>query len=235
MNKLHFESIDSTNAYLKKNYQNLENFTFVSASKQTQGKGRNDRKWEGENNLTFSLLLKDSKYFSLTNSISIISAYTVLEILKEYKVEELSIKWPNDIYAADKKICGILLQSISEDEIKCLIVGVGVNVNETEFNFDYLHEPTSMKNILNKDIDIEELKEKIYQKFTTNLNKLIEGYDYYEDIIKYDYLKNKEVYASINNENKLVVVKGINKDYTLRVNLNNSEYNLNSGEVSFHI
>ena len=56
MKSIHFDSIDSTNTYLKQNYKDLENFTFVRASKQTQGKGRDTRKWESEsNNLLFSL------------------------------------------------------------------------------------------------------------------------------------------------------------------------------------
>lgn len=236
MNKIHFELIDSTNAYLKKNYQSLENLTFVSANIQTQGKGRLDRKWDSnENNLLFSILLKDPKYFEFTNTISIVSAYTILRVLQDYGLNDVSIKWPNDVYVGDKKICGILLEAITHTNIECLIIGVGVNVNQTEFNKDYIHEPTSIKNILNKDIDVDELKNSIYSKFIENLEKLIQGYDFYEDINKYNYLQNKNVYALIDNQKRLVKVKGINKDYTLCVINDETEFNLNSGEISFHI
>lgn len=234
MKLIHFESIDSTNAYLKSNYQNLENLTFVSSDYQTQGKGRNNRRWQAnKDNLLFSLLLKDKRYFKLTNTISILSAYTILQILHDYGVTDANIKWPNDVYVKDSKICGILLEAISTKDIECLIIGVGINVNQKQFDEEY--NATSISKALCKDIDIDKLKEDIYQKIVDNLDKLLQGYDYYEEIVKYDYLKNKKVYALINLEKKLVTVKGINRDYSLCVIDDEKEYNLNSGEISFHI
>lgn len=236
MKTIHFDSIDSTNTYLKNNYLDLENLTFVSASNQTQGKGRNNRKWDSDgSNLLFSILIKDNKYFPLTNSISIISAYTIIEVLKSYGINDLSIKWPNDVFVKDNKICGILLESISKENLECLIIGVGLNVNQDKFDDEYIINPTSMYNILKTNIDIESLKQKIYSKFIMNLEKLIEGYDYYNEIIKYDYLQNKEVYALINSQKELVKVKGINSDYSLCVANDESEFNINAGEISFHI
>ena len=236
MNEIHFESIDSTNTYIKENYHKLENLTFVSASIQTQGKGRNNRVWQSNNsNLLFSVLLKDKKYYQLANSISIISAYTIIEVLKSYGVDDLSIKWPNDVFVKDNKICGILLESISRENMECLIVGVGLNVNQKEFGSDCIIEPTSMSTILKKDIDVKVLKQKIYLKFLENLDRLVNGYDYYEEIKMYDYLHNKKVYALINTKKELVKVKGINKDYSLCVEKDESVFNINSGEISFHV
>ena len=236
MINIHFEEIDSTNTYLKNNYQELDDLTFVSASKQTQGRGRNNRNWLSDNkNLLFSILLKNKNYFNLTNSISIISAYTIVEVLKEYGINNLSIKWPNDVFVGDKKICGILLEAISSQNIECLIIGVGINVNQKEFIGEYIIEPTSMINELNKEIDIEILKDDIYKRFIDNLNKLLNGYDYYKDIVTYNYLKNKEVYALINGKTENVLVKDINRDYSLCVMIDNKEININSGEISFHI
>lgn len=236
MKTIHFDLLDSTNTYIKNNYKDLDNFTFVSTDKQTKGRGRENRTWDSdEENLLFSLLLKDSKYNCHINSLSIISAFTVLEVLQEYNISNLMIKWPNDIYADGKKICGILLEAITKENIECLIIGVGINVNQIAFKNGYIHEPTSMKKQLGSNIDIEVLKNKIYDKFNDNLIKLIDGYDYYDEIIKYDYLINKNVYALINDVKKVVRVVGINKDYTLKVELDGSELNINSGEISFHI
>lgn len=234
MKQIHFESLDSTNAYLKDNYEALEDLTFVSCNKQTQGRGRNDRIWQSDdNNLLFSLLIKDKRLFCQNKTISILSAYSVLQVLKEYGINDVSIKWPNDVYVGDKKICGILLQAISKKELDCLIIGIGINVNQKTFNEEY--HATSISCVLGKDIDLSKFKQDIYKKLVEDLDKLLNGYDYYQEIIKYDYLRNKEAYALINNERKLIKVKGINKDYTLCVISNESEYNLNSGEISFHI
>ncbi len=50
---------------------------------------------------------------------------------------EVRIKWPNDIYVADRKICGILIEnSITANGINHCIVGMGINVNQTEFRSD---------------------------------------------------------------------------------------------------
>ena len=234
MNKIHFESIDSTNTYLKKNYQKLEDMTFVSASLQTQGRGRNNRIWQADDrNLLCSILLKDQKYFAYTNELSIISGYTVLQVLQEYGVNNLSIKWPNDVYVDGKKICGILLEATSSESIECLIIGIGINVNQSEFEKTF--NATSMINELNKQINISELENKLYEKFIKNLDKLMNHNDFYEEITKYDYLKGKQAYAIIDNQKTLVQIIGIDPDYSLKVIHNNELKNVNSGEISFNL
>ena len=232
MKELFFETIDSTNTYLKQNYENLDNFTFVRADLQASGRGRSSRKWLSKkgDNLLFSLLIKDKELINKYKSLSINSAYLVLKILEEYGLKNLSLKWPNDIYANDKKICGILLESVSKQEIECLIIGIGLNVNQKEFVGDYLIKPTSMINELNKEIDLIELKNKIFNSLLNNLKK-----DYYTEIIKYDYLKNKTVNVVIHNENKTVKVLGINKDYSLKIVLDEEERDIYAGEISFHV
>ena len=237
MNVVHFESIDSTNLYLKNNYDKLGDLTFVSTNYQSKGSGRTKRNWYSEKNknLLFSLLIKDRNLIDRFNTLSILSAYTIVKVLKEYGINDLSIKWPNDVYVKDDKICGILLESISKENIECLIIGVGLNVNQDNFIEDYLTTPTSIKKILSKEISVDEIKNKVYEKLLDNLNKLKHDYDFYSEIISYDYLKNKEVYALINSQKVKVKVEGINKDYSLRVNNDGETLNTNSGEISFHI
>lgn len=237
MKKIHLSEVDSTNSYLKQNYKTLTNYTFVSTDKQTAGRGRNNRTWKSEDskNLLFSLLILDKELIKEYKKISIISAYTIIEVLKEYNINDLSIKWPNDIYYKDDKLCGILLEAVTTNDIECLIIGVGLNVNQELFDGDYIHKPISLKNILDKEISINNLKDKIYQKFISNLNNLLKGYDYYQEIINYDYLKNKEVYAVVNDIKKKVIVKGINKDFSLMIIDEEKEIKIDSGEISFHV
>ena len=236
MKVLHFEAIDSTSTYLKNNYQNLDNMTFVSADYQSAGHGRNNRNWKSENgsNLLFSLLILDRELISLFKSISIISAYSIIEVLKDYGISNCFIKWPNDIYVNDKKICGILLEAISKSKIECLIVGIGLNVNQKVFEGEYLRIPTSMCKELNKEIDLNELKLKVFNNLEKNLIKLKEGYDFYPEIKDYDYLKGKEVYAALNNEEKKINVLGINPDYSLKIKDKENIVDIDSGEISFH-
>lgn len=231
---LDFDVLDSTNDYLKRNYKDLNDLTFVSCKIQNSGKGRNGRRWYADdNNLLFSLLIKDKYLISKYKNISILMAYSIIEVLKDYGLNDLKIKWPNDIYNDDKKICGILLEAISTNDIECLIVGVGLNVNQNEFNDEYLITPTSIKKIINKDIDIDELKDKVYSKILNILNNI--DLNYYEEINKLDYLKNKEVYCKINNVKQKVKVIGIDLDYSLKIDIDNKISNILAGEISFHI
>ena len=236
MKKIHLPFVSSTNAYLKENYKNLENYTFVSADEQSEGRGRLNRVWKSENgtNLLFSLLILDKTLINSFKAISMISAYSVIEVLNELGLKDASIKWPNDVYVGDKKIAGILLEAVSKSEIECLIVGVGLNVNQIEFSGEYLHSPTSIKNELNKDINLEELKEIVYKKFIDNFNKLKNGYDFIKDIRKVNYLKDKTVYALIQDEKKEVKVLDINLDYSLVTKYKEQILNLSSDEVTFH-
>ena len=161
---LDFDSIDSTSKYLKENYIALKDFTFVSSLYQTNGKGRMDRSWESNKgeNLLFSLLIKKKTLLKLYSSISILSATVILSVLKEYNIDNVMIKWPNDVYIDDKKVCGILLESISTSEnLECIVLGIGLNVNQKEFIDS---RATSMSLKLKKDINQKELKEKIYNR-----------------------------------------------------------------------
>ena len=237
MKLIHFDVIASTNTFLKDNYQNYQNFTFVSADEQTAGKGRENRRWSSEKgkNLLFSVLIKDKKLIEKYKTLSIISGYSVLEVLKEYGLNNISLKWPNDVYADDKKICGILLEAVSKQTVECLIVGIGVNVNQKNFDKEYIVMPTSIRNQLNSCIDLEKFKTDIYSKLTHNFKLVAEDYDFYNQIKQYDYLKDKEVFALISNKKKLVKVLGINSDYSLGVIADNKKINLETGQISFSL
>lgn len=234
MKTIHFETIDSTNTYLKENYEKLDNFTFVSADFQSAGRGRNNRNWKSEKgeNLLFSLLIKDKTLIDKFSSLSVISAFSIIKALN---LEYLSIKWPNDIYYKDSKLCGILLEAVTRNEIECLIIGIGLNVNQREFVGEYKRTPTSLYQITNQTQDMRILKDKIFNQLYNDFMKVKEGYDFYNDIKEYDYLKDREVYAEINNEVKQIKVLGIDSDYSLKVLQDNKTYNLSSGEVTFHL
>ena len=234
MKTIHFETIDSTNTYLKENYEKLDNFTFVSADFQSAGRGRNNRNWKSEKgeNLLFSLLIKDKALIDKFSSLSVISAFSIIKALN---LEHLSIKWPNDIYYKDSKLCGILLEAVTRNEIECLIVGIGLNVNQRDFVGEYKRTPTSLYQITKQTQDMRILKDKVFNQLYNDFMKVKEGYDFYNDIKEYDYLKDREVYAETNNVVNQIKVLGIDSDYSLKVLQDNKTYNLSSGEVTFHL
>lgn len=167
-------AIDSTNAYLRDliKQSDVKNATVVVAEEQLNGKGQGDNKWSSEKgkNLTFSVLIRFdtlniAHQYLLNYSISI----AIYNVLRYYIPHKLNVKWPNDILSAGKKICGVLTECVVKSSyVSYAIVGIGLNVNQEEFP-EYLSNATSLKLILNKNIDRDELLEKILMEIQYQL------------------------------------------------------------------
>ena len=141
------ERVDSTNDEARRHISEIDNLSVVSALEQTKGRGQRGNTWlslAGEN-LTFSLIVKDFRIKSNEQSaISQATALSLTKLLGRYGIEA-RIKWPNDIYTGDNKICGILIEnSLKGMEIDWSIIGIGLNVNQTSFP-EHLPNPTSMR------------------------------------------------------------------------------------------
>ena len=234
---LHFKKIDSTQKYLKTNYKQLPNMMFVSTDFQTMGRGRNTRTWVSESkaNLLFSFLIKDKKLVQKFDVLSILSAVSIKQSLEEIGLKNVSIKWPNDVYVNGKKICGILLEGIAKDnKLDAVVIGIGLNVNQDNFPMDLLRSPTSIKKELGEEISVKKVKKIVYKQIVNNFEN-IESSNYLNIARSSNYLKNKEVYAEINNEKKLVKVLDINEDNSLKVEVEGKIINLKSGEITFHL
>ena len=131
-----FDTVDSTNTRLLEERGSLPGGTVYAARFQTSGKGQRGNRWEsgrGEN-LTFSILLKPTRLpASMQFSVSEAVALGISDFLAGNGVES-RIKWPNDIYCGDKKICGILIESaLNGDILADCVIGIGLNLNQREF------------------------------------------------------------------------------------------------------
>lgn len=158
---IHIRETNSTNNYLKEllQTQNIDEGTVVWADFQSAGKGQRGNGWESEagKNILFSIVLfpgflKAGEQFILSQIVSL----AVANCLQEY-TKSISIKWPNDIYWNEKKICGILLENtILEDNIGHSVAGIGININQENFRSD-APNPVSLKQITNRDYNLEEI------------------------------------------------------------------------------
>ena len=141
------ERVDSTNDEARRQISEIDNLSVVSALEQTKGRGQRGNRWSSQpgENLTFSLVVKDFRIKANEQSaISQATALSLVDLLSRHEIKA-RIKWPNDIYAGDEKICGILIEnSLKGSEIDWSIIGIGLNVNQTAFPED-LPNPTSMK------------------------------------------------------------------------------------------
>ena len=226
---IHFDEIDSTNNYLKNSYQLLDNFTFVSADYQRNGKGRNDRVWESSKglNLMFSILIKDHKLLEASTILSLMTAVEVAKLLDRYGIDNVSIKWPNDVLIGDKKVCGILLEGQLPNY---LVIGVGLNVNQKEFPDNLRRPATSMSNELSRDVDLEDLKEQLFPNIINNFNKLDRD-EYLSYFSKHNYLLNKRVKVNINQQLFIGDVVGIDSNFNIQILCNDILLHVDSGEL----
>ena len=102
--------------------------TVLWALEQTEGKGRRGRKWDSDgSSLTFSLLWK-CPYATVPQNLTLTVGLGIVQILEPY-FPELKVKWPNDFWVGDKKLGGILTESIMIEGERWVILGIGLNVN----------------------------------------------------------------------------------------------------------
>lgn len=160
---MYISQTNSTNTWLKEH----PDCDVVWTSWQTAGRGQAGNSWESEagKNVLFSMRLKRPKVavytqFALTMMVSLAVWKVVQELLPN---EDVTIKWPNDIYVGNKKICGILIEScIVEKRIEEAIIGIGLNVNQTIW-VNGAPNPTSVKLICGVEKDIEKVSSAIEQ------------------------------------------------------------------------
>ncbi len=202
INYIRLEETDSTNSYIASHIDSLQDATVVCAFSQTAGRGQRGNSWESEpgKNITMSILLKNPNILpSHQFEISEACALAVANALGKY-TQGITIKWPNDIYYHDCKICGILIEhSLSGGKISHTIAGIGLNVNQRHF-FSDAPNPISLANIIGNETPLEtiikdiangyfsmcqalpEESERIHKFFLKNLYRINGSYPYRTNI-----------------------------------------------------
>lgn len=132
------EQIDSTNRYLvDQAHANAPSGSVCFAEYQTAGKGRRGRRWISPfgRNIYLSILWRFQQGYASTSGLSLAMGVAVIRALKQHKVDDVGLKWPNDIYSQGKKLGGILIEVSGESDGPCAaVIGLGLNLSlpETE-------------------------------------------------------------------------------------------------------
>ena len=175
---IRLQKTDSTNNYLHALAcpEQLGEGSVVWAEFQTAGRGQIGNSWEsaeGEN-LTFSVVLYPT--FLLANRqflISQITALSVKQTLDRY-VDDITVKWPNDIYWRDRKICGMLIENdLAGQFIYSSILGIGININQKEFKSN-APNPVSLYQIIGKRTDREKFLQEFLERLYANYLLLLQ-------------------------------------------------------------
>ncbi len=175
MNLITVSETESTNSLIA-TMPDAPHGTVVRAVAQTAGRGQRGNSWESETgkNLTLSILVRPS-HVKATEQFLICRAVSValVEMLDKVLPDGLraEIKWPNDIYVGDRKICGILIEnSLTGNVIDRSILGIGLNVNQREFKSD-APNPVSIVNLNGgRELELEPLIEMMWEAVDRNLS-----------------------------------------------------------------
>lgn len=171
--------IPSTNTYLMQRcaHEDLPAGYTVCTFRQTAGRGQRGNGWESEpeKNISFTTILP-SQGLSPEGlwRQSMLAALAVAKALQSYDLPA-TIKWPNDIYVGDEKICGILIENVLQgNQVKCSLAGIGVNINQRVF-VSNAPNPTSMALLTGKEYDKQEVLERILQQLGELANLCPDG------------------------------------------------------------
>lgn len=179
MRIIELKETGSTNSWVATHREELPMPSLVYALNQTRGRGQRGNSWESEPgmNLCASVLLRPAgveprRQFIVSEAV----ALAVTDLLKEYGVDAM-VKWPNDIYAGDCKICGILIEhAVMPREILYTIAGIGINVNQTRFLSD-APNPVSMKQLTDRTYQLDVLAESLGKAIERRLAMMTEDPD----------------------------------------------------------
>ncbi len=210
----------------------------IITDEQTLGKGQGNNEWIAEkgSNLTFSiiydssfLLAKHQFYLSMAIANGIFKA-----LKKSLELNDLFVKWPNDIILGNKKLGGILIEnSIVGANLKHSIIGIGLNVNQTEFND--LKNATSLKLETGAHSNLQDLLSQMCSAIESEFLKLKRG-NSSEIMQTYNnslYKKDDVFQYSMDGNELEGKLKGVNDLGQLVVDLNGLTQVYNFGEIKW--
>ena len=157
----------------------------LMALEQTAGRGQRGNSWEAEpgRNITLSLMVRPeaipvADQFRVSEAASL----GILDLLCGLGLQDVSVKWPNDIYVGDRKICGILIEnSLSGNFLARSIIGIGLNVNQTRFLSD-APNPVSIAQLTGRTYALQPLAEQMVSNILSRLDAADNHADYLRNL-----------------------------------------------------
>lgn len=188
------------------------------AGEQSSGKGRGKNSWLSP---AGGLWLTAALYgFNFQSNITIFTGICIHKTLSELFPsisDNLKIKWPNDIYLNDKKLCGILSSNLSNR--KYHLIGIGLNTNVEKFDETLAPNATSLQIELNKSVDNEKILTRIFDNFASALPGFVEGKLDVKYFNQHSLLKGLHIELDTDYDIFRGKVKGIDKNGAILIEL----------------
>ncbi len=232
-----FESVTSTNDLAAEYARNgAKEGTVILADSQTAGRGRMGRKFFSpeKNGIYMSLVLRPR--FSAENALLITTAaaVAVAKTVEKHTAKKALVKWVNDIYINEKKVCGILTEGKTDSSggLEYAILGIGVNLKKPRGGFDKSIESIAGALFEDGEYDVEQIALDILEAFDGYYKNILEK-PHFEEYASRNMLLGKKVDIIRAGECVGEGMAGeIAEDFSLYIRTANGKIKLSTGEVS---
>ncbi|MGI8838738.1 MAG: biotin--[acetyl-CoA-carboxylase] ligase [Pyrinomonadaceae bacterium] len=237
---LRFDSLPSTNLEaLKRAREGAAEGLCVVAGEQTAGRGRRKRRWVSPRGagLYFSIVLRPQLEQSMWPLLTLMTAIAVHDALLAECQLETDIKWPNDILINEKKLCGILAETVDTASGRAVVVGIGINLTQSAFPPELETIAMSVEAATGAKPELEGVLKTLVGTLVKNYNVLNKANGSSEIIRSWctrsSYCQGRLVRVTDGNETFVGTTRGLERDGALRVETDNGEIKvLRAGEVS---
>jgi len=231
-------TIDSTSSYLTCTWKKEPGISRICiAEHQTEGRGRNGRKWVSPfgANLYFSLGLNFPMGLSALGGLSLAIGIGLTRLLDRLSKEKVTLKWPNDILLNQKKLAGILVEASGDsNDHSFLNIGIGLNWNMVEKDSEIDQPWVNLRSSLIQEVSRNELLVQILKELDAVLVKYIEeGFDSFRrDWTSYSAFYDKPIVIRSHKREIAGIEIGIDKSGAIIIKTADGEKVFFSGEVS---
>jgi BirA family transcriptional regulator, biotin operon repressor / biotin---[acetyl-CoA-carboxylase] ligase len=237
---LRLETIDSTNLEaIRQAKSGAKEGLCIVAREQTAGRGRLDRTWQSPKDagLYLSLVLRPRIEMNQWPLLSLASALAVSDALLRACSLKPDIKWPNDVCVNDRKLCGILAETIETPSGAAAIIGIGINLKRTALPDDLRQTATSIEEVIGSEPDTEQALSELLNAFGERYD-ILQSSDGCEHTIREwcassSYAYERRVRVSLENERFTGITRGLDRDGALRVETDDGQIRIvRAGDVT---
>ena len=219
-----YDSVESTQTIAKQGLVDNQHTMLILSDEQTKGRGRFNRNWSSSKGkgLWMSVVLRPNVSFAMIPKFNLFIALGIRDAIQAFSRDKVEIKWPNDIYINDKKVCGFLTEMVANaDAVEAIICGIGINLNHQEEDFSDMirHRATSIRLHHSEEINryqflkrlIEEIEKRYHQFLNSSFETIRDEYIRTSNIWhrKLTFTENGEQFIGeaidINNDGFLIV------------------------------
>lgn len=241
-----FDCIDSTNSFiiydLETSETNIDRIPVVVAELQTHGRGRLGRPWHSGlgDSLTFSLRWRFEHGISALSGLSLVIGVAIIRVLRSFSINNVSLKWPNDILFHHHKLAGILIELRGEIlGPSYAVIGIGINFKLSKIIKSSIEQRvTDLFTIAGKSID----RNLILGALLSELRNILidfenRGFTFFKkEWISYHAYEGKAIYLSLPNDSVIEgIVDGVSDDGALYLITNAGRNAYNVGDISIRI